>query len=450
MGYPETDTHVWTQGETHEARYWFPCFDYPNERSSTEIICHVPLDMTVLSNGRKMSESFDPTTGLKAVRWLQEKPHVNYLICLVAGYFEKLEKQHRDVPLGFYVQPSLAKYAENSFEDTQQIMEYFESEIGIPFPWEKYDQVTIRDFVAGGMENTTLTTLTHRTLFSKATENIHTTRRLDAHEMAHQWFGDLVTCKDWSHLWLNEGFATYYTHLYEGHKFGRDAMLYGLYRDAEDRVLTQTKNPKPIVYNQYKQSNEQFDYRAYPKGSWVLHMARCQLGPDLYRACIRDYLSQHALSSVVTEDLRKIIEQNSGRTFDQFFDQWVYHARHPDLKISYQWMAKEKLAKVTIEQTHPTNDNVLLFRMPTKLRFISGTDVVDHPVLIEDKKHDFYVPLKKKPDSVRFDPEYTLLATVHFKKSDDLLVAQTNLKYDVIGRVLAAKALGDRKTHRIN
>ena len=139
------------------------------------------------------------------------------------------------------------------------------------------------DFVAGGMENTTLTTLTHRTIFDEATENIRTTRTLDAHEMAHQWFGDYVTCKDWSHLWLNEGFATYYAHLYEGHKFGRDALLYGLYRDAKNRVLTRAKDTKPIVYKAYNQVREQFDYRAYPKGSWVLHMLRSRLGKDLYR-----------------------------------------------------------------------------------------------------------------------------------------------------------------------
>ena len=145
-------------------------------------------------------------------------------------------------------------------------MAFFEEEIGVPFPWPKYDQVTILDFTAGGMENTTLTTLTDGTIFATATENIRTTRGLDAHELAHQWFGDYVTCKDWSHLWLNEGFATYYTHLYEGKKFGRDAMLYGLYRDATGRILTQGNDKKPIVYNAYKNPMEQFDYRSYPKG----------------------------------------------------------------------------------------------------------------------------------------------------------------------------------------
>ena len=446
MGYPSSDTHLWTQGETHESRYWFPCFDYPNERSSSEVVCHVPAEMTVLSNGTRMSEAKDGD-GLKVVRWLQKQPHANYLICLVAGHLEKLQKQHRNVPLGFYTQPTLFEHAENSFRDTPDIMAFFEQEIGVNFPWPKYDQVTIRDFTAGGMENTTLTTLTHKTIFSDATENIRTTRRLDAHEMAHQWFGDYVTCKDWSHLWLNEGFATYYTHLYEGHKFGRDAMLYGLYLDATNKILTKKNDKKPIVYNRYKNSMEQFDYRSYPKGSWVLHMLRSQLGPDLYRKCIKAYLEKHALTSVVSDDLRQVIETHSGRPMDRFFDQWIYHARHPDLKISYKWMPKERLAKVTIKQTQKVDDNVVLYRFSTKLRFIVDGKTVDHEIEVRDTEEDFYVSLDGQPSVVRFDPDYTILADVTFDKPNKLLKAQIKNDSDMVGRLLACRLLGDRKTH---
>jgi aminopeptidase N len=390
MGYPAGDTHVWTQGEAHEARYWFPCFDYPNERSTTEVICHVPPDMTVLSNGRKLDEQVDADTGLKRVHWLQDKPHVNYLICLVAGHLEMLEDRHRDVPLGFYAQPSLAQHAKNSFQDTAQIMAYFEEEIGVPYPWDKYDQVTILDFVAGGMENTTLTTLTHNTIFSTETENLRSTRSLDAHELAHQWFGDYVTCKDWSHLWLNEGFATYYTHLYEGHKFGRDAMLYGLYRDARGSILTQADDKKPIVYKAYSNAREQFDYRAYPKGSWVLHMLRSQMGEDLYRRAIKVYLERHALQSVVTDDLRQVFEELSGRPLDRFFDQWVYHPRFPDLKIDYQWQSDTQLAKIQITQTQTVTDEVLLYAFPAKLRFyFDEGSPVDHAIQVDRSSHEF-------------------------------------------------------------
>ena len=445
MGYPESDTHIWTQGEAHEARHWFPCFDYPNERSSTEIICHVPAEMTVLSNGKRMGEQTD-AAGLKAVRWLQEKPHVNYLMCLVAGNLTKFEKQHRDIPLGFYTQPTLAEHAPNSFVDTPDIMAFFEEEIGMPFPWVKYDQVTIADFTAGGMENTTLTTLTDGTIFSKATENIRSTRSLDAHEMAHQWFGDYVTCKDWSHLWLNEGFATYYTHLYEGHKFGRDAMLYRLHRDAVGQILRNDKDTKSIVYKEYTDPMQQFDYRAYPKGAWVLHMLRSQLGDDLYRKCIQAYLEKHGLTSVVTDDLRQIIEEQSGRPMDRFFDQWLYHPRHPDLKITYRWIPAQRLAKVTVRQTQPISDDVLLYQFPTKLRFVVGEKVIDHEILVQDADEDFYVALPAQPTIVRFDPEYTLLATIDFDKSNDLIAAQVEREDDMMGRLLAVEALETRKT----
>ena len=445
MGYPEEDTHLFTQGEPQKARHWFPCHDYPNERCTTEIVCHVPAAMTVLSNGRLVGEEITGD-GTKSVHWRQEQPHACYLVTLVAGHLAKLEDLDRRIPLAFYTQPTVAEHAANSFQDTADIMEFFEQEIGVPFPWNKYFQVTVRDFQFGGMENTSMTTLAHRTIFTTATENIRSGRKLDAHEMAHQWFGDYVTCKDWSHLWLNEGFATYYSHLYEGHKYGRDALLYDLYRDATGRVLPQQKDRRPIVYNRYDNPMEQFDFRAYPKGSWVLHMLRSQLGETLYREVVRTYLERHAFTSVTTADFVKVIEELSGRSFDQFFDQWVYHPSHPSLKVQYKWLAKEKMAQVTVTQTQATDDEILLFEFPTALRFLVDDQQVDHPITISQKKHEFYVPLAAQPTVVRFDPEFTVLADVDFDKSDKLLKAQLRPENDVIGRILAVKALAKRKT----
>ena len=447
LGYPAEDTHIWTQGETHEAPHWFPCFDYPNERSTTEVICTVPDDMVVVSNGKRIGqESRKP--GTKTVRWLQDKPHVSYLVCLVAGKFVKLEDRHRDIELGFYAQPTLAEHAANSFADTRQIMKFFESEIGIRYPWHKYDQATIRDFNSGGMENTTITTLYHGTIFSKATENIRSSRNLDAHEMAHQWFGDYVTCEDWSHLWLNEGFATYYTHLYNEHKLGRDELLYGLWRDANNRVLANGDDPRPIVFRAYENAWDQFDFRAYPKGSWVLHMLRSHLGVDLYRQGIQRYLEKNALSSVVTADLVAALEEVSGRELDQFFDQWVFGAGHPKLKVRYKWLPGEKLAHVSVEQTHSLDDDTTLFEFPTTLRFWIAGHVVDHKIEVSKAKHDFYVPLAAQPDLARFDPEFTVLAEVDFDKPQKMLEKQLANVDDVVGRLLAARALGKKDTKK--
>ncbi|TWT95873.1 Aminopeptidase N [Botrimarina colliarenosi] len=448
MGYPAGEDHLWTQGETHEAPHWFPCFDYPNERSTTEVICHVPAGMTVLSNGRRVGEEVDDASKLKTVHWLQDKPHVNYLVCLCAGYFHGLTDEAAGVPLGFYTQPGFAKEAADSFQDTAKILEFYESEIGVAYPWDKYDQVTIRDYNWGGMENTSLTTLTHETIFAAdQTENIRSSQGLDAHELAHQWFGDYVTCKDWSHLWLNEGFATYYTHLYAGHKEGRDALLYGLWIDAQTRVLPPSeKDLRPIVHRRYAEPWDQFDFRAYPKGSWVLHMLRSRVGDDLYRQAIRLYLERHALSSVVTDDLRQAFEEVSGKPLDAFFDQWVYHGGVPKLTVSHKWLADEKLLKVTVEQESPKEAvETLPFTFPVMLRVHVGAEVMDRNVEVTDAEQDFYLTLPGKPDVVRFDPLYTVLADVKHKASQEMLEKQLQLAGDLVGRLRAAAALGEKE-----
>ena len=444
MGYPEEDTHLFTQGESHLAPNWYPNYDYPNERSSSEVICRVPTEMTVLSNGRLVSEDTDSESGLKVVTWLQEKPHVNYLIALVAGKLKKIESKYKDIPIAFYTPASLIEYAQNSFKDTADMLEYYEKEIGVPYPWDKYDQAVVRDFVAGGMENTTLTILTEGTLHTDKTEGIRSSQSLVAHELVHQWFGDYVTCKDWSHTWLNEGFATYYEDLYDGYKNGKDSMFAGLYATS-GYLLRARSEHKPIVYRSYKRAGEQFDYRTYSKAGWVLHMLRVELGEEMFRKCVKTYLERHALGSVVTEDLRSVIEELTGRSFDRFFDQWIYHGRHPDLKVSYSWSEKDKLAKVSVEQTHKVDDKVMLFHFRTKVRFIMGDEIIDRSIVVDSKQHDFYFPLPRGPKVVRFDPDYGLLADIKFEKPTAMLYAQLENEDDIIGQLRAVDALKEKK-----
>jgi len=443
MGYRKGDTHLYTQGETHEAPHWYPNYDYPNERSTSEVICRVPQDMTVLSNGRLVSERVDSASGLKVVRWLQDKPHVNYLIALVAGQLSKIESKYRDIPIAFYTPASRIEYAENSFKDTADMLEFYEEEIGVPYPWDKYYQAACEDF-GGGMENTSLTILTTGTLFSDETENIRSSQGLVAHELVHQWFGDYVTCKDWSHLWLNEGFAVYYEKLYDGHKNGRDSMLASLYATSS-YLLRDRPDHKPIVYRSYENAWEQFDYRAYQKGAWVLHILRTELGEKMFRRCVKTYLERHALGCVVTEDFRSVIEELTGRSFDRFFDQWIYHGRHPDLTVSYNWSERDKLAKVSVEQTHEVSDKVMLFHFRTKVRFVIADEIIDGQIVVDSKEHDFYFPLPKEPNIVRFDPDYGLLANVKFEKPTAMLYEQLENKGDIIGRLRAIDALEKKK-----
>lgn len=446
MGYKAGETHLFTQGEEIEARHWYPCIDAPNEKFTAEVTCRVPEGMTVLSNGKRVSEAKDPQTGLVAVRWLQDKPHANYLVALAAGYFKKVEDTYRDIPLTFYTLPSAFPEAPGSFRDTKDMMAFFEQEIGVPYPWAKYAQVCVNDFVAGGMENTSLTILTDGTLFPETTENIRSSQGLVAHELAHMWFGDLVTCKDWSHVWLNEGFATYYEALYDGHKNGRDAFLYNLYNDARG-FLDVPNDTKPIVTRRFDDPGEQFSFLAYPKGAWVVHMLRSQLGEDLYRRCIQTYLERHAYGNVVTEDLNAVIEELSGRSFDQFFDQWVYHAHQPELEIAYSWDEPTRLAKLNVKQVQAPSEQVLLFNFPLPVRFQLKTGATNRVVTVKEREEDFYFPLPEAPELVRIDPDYTVLAKVRFSPPPPMLQAMLAATNDVMARLLAVAQLSGRKDH---
>lgn len=455
MGYEPEDMHLWTQGEPLEARHWFPSFDAPNEKFTSEVICHVPEGMTVLSNGKLVSEEKAAGSGLKAVRWIQDKPHANYLIALVAGHVKGIHDQHRDIPLGFYTPASQIAQATNSFKETKEMMEFFEKEIGVPYPWAKYYQVCVDDFTMGGMENTSLTILTDNTLHTTATENLRNSRGLIAHELAHQWFGDLVTCKDWSHLWLNEGFATYYEALFDGFKDGRDEFLYRMYGNAKG-FLNASNDTNAIVRRNFRKPEEQFGFHAYPKGAWILHMLRNQLGEDLFRRCVKTYLERYQYSNATTDDFNKIIEELSGRSFDQFFDQYVYHAHHPELGFTYSWDARARLAKLTVTQNQKLSEDVLLFNVPLTIRFKSKFGTVDKTIQVKEKTADFYFSLPEAPEIVRIDPNVALLAKISFNPPISMLYAQLADQDDAMGRLLATEQLSgkrdalDRLKHVLN
>ena len=376
--------------------------------------------------------------------WLQDKVHVNYLVTLVAGYFEKMEGRHGDIPVALYVPPSEKAQLANTFQDTTKILAFFEKEIGVPYPWDKYYNACAIDYMFGGMENTSMTTLTVGTLFSDESENLHSSRSLDAHEIAHQWFGDLVTCRDWSHLWLNEGFATYYSLLYDKELLGNDYFKYRLHSNARG-ILGNANDTIPIVYKGYNNPMEQFSFRAYPKGGWVLHMLRSELGEDLYRKCVKTYLERHQYKTVVTQDLVEIFEELSGRSLSQFFDQWVYLSGYPEITVKHSWDELAKQVKLTISQTQMTNEKRPFFRFNLPVKLMVGEKVIHRTIEISKQKEDFYLGLEAAPTVVRFDPELTVLAKINFEPNEKMLVAQLADKTDVIGRLLAVDKLGKKK-----
>lgn len=444
LGYNEGDTQLWTQGEPMSHRHWFPSHDFPNERMKTEIICHVPSDMTVLSNGKLLSRKVNEEKGMTTFHWFQDKPHVNYLVSLVAGYFSFKEDQYKDIPLAFYVPPSEKDQIDNSFQDTKAIMKFFEKEIGVSYPWDKYYNVCAIDYMFGGMENTSLTTLTVRTLFTDEFENLKSSRSLDAHELAHQWFGDLVTCKDWSHLWLNEGFATYYSLLFDKEKMGEDYFKFRLFQNAEN-ICRNSKDEIPIVFKAYNKPIEQFSFRAYPKGAWVLHMLRSNLGEGMFRQAIKNYLAKNKFTSAVTENLATEFESISGRSLDRFFDQWVYLAGTPEFNVSYAWDMPNKVVKIKIDQVHATSEKRPFFHVPLRIRFKVGDTFIDRIAEVTQKSETFMYGLDTEPSIVRVDPEVELLAKINFKPPTKLVKNQVMNGDDPIGQILALRILGGKK-----
>lgn len=439
MGYPAGDTQLWTQGEPELHRFWFPGYDFPNERFTSEVICHAPASMQVISNGALISRG-PRDDGLVTTHWRQDQPHVNYLVALAVGHFTRIEDSLDGLPLAVFVPPSNAAEAANTFLDTKKILGYFQKEIGLPFPWAKYFQVYCHDFVAGGMENTSASFMAESLIFPSSSEQLRTLHELDAHETAHQWFGNLVTCRDWAHLWLNEGFASYYTLLYEHEKNGPDGFAQGL-RESADRVLGAAPDTKPMVWRDYTDPMQQFDYRAYPKGAWVLHMLRRQLGPDLFRLGVKTYLERHRDGIVTTDDLQQALEDVSGLSFDQFFDQWVYHGGHPELAVDYSWDAATRLARLTVRQTQTVSPQVPLFRLPLPVRFTLPEAAVKEVTLdVSAASEDFYVSLPAAPEMVRIDPESTVLAKITFTPPGDMLNRQLT-ESDMIGRCLAVQSL---------
>ncbi len=445
LGYKPEETHLYTQGETIGERHWYPMLDAPNDKLTTEIVCRVPAGMEVFANGHQTGIETNSATGLVAHRWVQDKPHANYLVCLVAGYFKLIEDKQGDVPLAFIVPPDELPYAANSFRHTKDMMAFFEKETGQAYPWDKYFQAVVRDFQAGGMENTSLTVLTDRTFFDDASETIRSSESLVAHELAHQWFGDLVTCKDWSHLWLNEGFATYYDALFVGSFHGRDEFRYAMLNKAR-ALVGQTNNTRAIVTRVLKpDAGDQFNGLVYGKGSWILHMLRSEFGPDLYRKSIQTYLAAHKFQPVVTDDLLRAFEEVTGRSLDRFFDQWLYHGGNPALKADYSWDAKTGIARVSLRQTQPVNDDVLDFHFPLTLRFKGDFGTVDKVVQIDERTADFEFAFPSAPKIVRLDPEVSLLASIDFKASRVMSLAQLADASDPIGRIDALERLAKDK-----
>ncbi len=444
-GYPERPKQVWTQGEDEDSRYWFPCYDFPNERLTSEVIVTVPSNWVAISNGRLHSAR---ENGMgKTYHWIQDKPHSSYLISLVAGEYTEIREEWNGIPVLYYSPPGREDDTRRAFGKTPKMVQFFSEKIGVPYPWDKYSQVTVADFIFGGMENTSATTMTDFLLHDERAHQDYSTDSIVAHELAHQWWGDLLTCREWAHAWLNEGFATYFDLLFKEHDLGVDEFRHAVYQNAEAYIQEDSGHyRRSIVTNVYRQPIDLFDRHLYEKGGMVLHMLRFILGDTLFWKALYHYCVVHQGGNVITQDLQRAVGEATGRNVDWFFDQWVYKGGHPDFKVTYNWDEETKTAQLTVAQTQTADELTPLFRMPIDVAVVTSKGRRNSRIQVSQKEQTFYFPLEEKPLLVQFDPGYWCLKSLDYTKPKEMLLYQIRQDEDVIGRIQATQGLAKLAT----
>jgi aminopeptidase N len=442
---PDQPRMFWTQSETEYARYWFPCHDSPTDRVTCEYHVTVPADYMVLSNGTLKSKS-EPRDGRRTWNWEQEKSHVPYLFSVVAGQFEEFTQEWDGIPIVSYVPKGRAADAERSFVKTPEMMQYFSEKIGYRYPWEKYTQICVDEYAWGGMEHTSATTLTLRTLHDDRAHLDLQSDGLVAHELAHQWFGDLVTCKDWAEIWLNESFATYFTTLWFEHDRGWDEATWERHREAEEyKGEDKNRYRRPIVSYRYPDADAMFDDHSYPKGGRVLHMLRFVLGDEGFWRTMRHYAHAHEYDVVETADLRDAVYDATGQGLDWFFDQWVYHGGHPEYKVRYDYDNRDRVVRMTVEQTQEVDSVTPLFRMPVEIEIVTPSETISRRVTVAAQKETFTFEVPERPLRVLFDPRDWILKELDFEKSKEELLDQIAHDKNVMCRVWAAQGLAQQR-----
>jgi aminopeptidase N len=456
---------AWTQGEATESRYWFPCLDYPEVKFPREIHVIVPEQYSVISNGTSSKREYNvdkDNINVKKVEWIwsEDFNDSTYLTSVAIGDFAKGKDQCEDIPLDYYWSPKTLKQGYDpmlTFEDTPKAMQFIQKYLHTPYAYKKYAQVAVVDFDFGGQENTSCTTLDGQMLHDRnALPNYTFDKEVVVHELTHQWFGDLVTCRDWQHIWLNEGFATYFQALYveqEGSKesiakttgiHNNDKFQYYLLTNIMDVYFRESRVYKRrLVTNVYKHPDDLFDSHSYRKGASVLHMIRNLIGDEDFRESLRVYLKRYAYKSAETDDLRKVFEEVSGFSLQEFFEQWVYSEGHPILDIQYTLLKNQ--IKVNIRQIRELKkdsqedvksklvDEKEVFRFPLEIKLhfssfeakysdISSFDILKNEeeitIDIEDKK-------LKELRYISIDPELKILKQINTIKLDDEIYGLT-------------------------
>lgn len=401
-------TQIWTQGETESSSAWFPTIDKPEQKCTDEISMTVPAKYVTLSNGRLASQKTN-ADGTRTDTWKMELPHSPYLFMMAVGDFKIFHDKWRDKEVNYYLEPKYAPYAKEIFGMTPELIEFYSKTLGVDFPWNKYSQIVVRDYVSGAMENTTATLHgeyvqgTHRELLDAYYNDGRSTI---AHELFHQWFGDYVTAESWSNLTVNESFADFSEMLWAEHKYGKDEADAHSYTAMLNYLGNPGNKTKNLVRFHYDDKEEVFDAVTYQKGGRILNMLRNYLGEAAFYKGLGIYLKTNAFKNGEAQQLRLALEEASGLDLNWYFNQWYYGAGNPALKISYKWDEGSKTQTVYLEQTQ----NGPVFTLPFAVDIYVGGKKERHKIWMRDKADTLTFHADTKPDLVNVDGDKILLA----------------------------------------
>ncbi|TSC27681.1 M1 family aminopeptidase [Corallococcus sp. Z5C101001] len=440
-GYPDRPLQAWTQGQDIDARCWFPCLDTPAQKATSEVIATFPANMTSLSNGVLVS---DVTLGERRTQHHRmAQPHAPYLVTLVVGEFDEATDTAGTTPLRYLFPKGRREDALRCVARTPRMIAAFEALTGEPYPWSGYAQVFVTEFILGGMEHTTATTMVDTVLHDARAHLDFTAEPLVSHELAHQWFGDLLTCRDWPHGWLNEGFATYFEVLWKEQGDDRDEADHHRALDLE-AYLTETREryARPIVARKFQAPMDLFDRHLYEKGGLVLHELRRRVGDDLFVRALRHYVASNRHGVVETVDLARAFEQATGHNLDPVFDQYVHAPGHPELKVEVRYEADDARLRIAVRQAQRTDAGTPVFRLPLEVVVTVNGQDTRHRLDVTDAEHRFHLPCAAAPSQVRVDPRRDVLGSLDVDKAVGLWREELARAPEARARTEAAHALG--------
>jgi aminopeptidase N len=408
-------TQIWTQGETEGTSVWVPTIDNPNQKTTQEFYLTVPAKYVTLSNGKLMSQKTNPD-GTRTDYWKMDLPHAPYLFFVGVGDYAIIKDQYKGKEVSYYVEKEYAPVARKIFGHTPEMMAYFSKILGVEYPWVKYSQMTAKDYVSGAMENTTATL--HQESAQQDARQLVDENKWEntiAHELFHQWFGDLVTTESWSNLTVNESFANYSEYLWNEYKYGKDAADEHNYSEMEGYLTSKSEN-KHLVRFYYKDKEDMFDAVSYNKGGNILNMLRKYVGDSAFFKSLNLYLNNNKFKSAEAQQLRLAFEEITGKDLNWFWNQWYYGSGHPELNITYGYDNTKKMASVIVQQKQ---EGIQIFKLPVAVDVYNGTNKVRYNVWVDDRIDTFYFPAATKPDLINFDAEKVLLAVTEENKTLD-------------------------------